>query len=47
MKIRLERGLAYVEVSLTFRGRVLGLVDTIVDTGSASMILSQNEFTAY
>jgi hypothetical protein len=40
MKIRLERGLAYLEVVLTFRGRNLHLVDTILDTGSASTIFS-------
>lgn len=40
MKIRLERGLAYVEVVLTFRGRSLLLRDTILDTGSASTIFS-------
>ena len=40
MKIRLERGLAYVEVFLTFQGRSLCLGDTILDTGSASTIFS-------
>ncbi len=40
MKIRLERGLAYIEVALTFRGRNLTLRDTILDTGSASTIFS-------
>lgn len=40
MKIRLERGLAYLEVMLTFHGRSLRLVDTILDTGSASTIFS-------
>lgn len=40
MKIRLERGLAYVEIALTFRGRSLRLADTILDTGSASTIFS-------
>jgi hypothetical protein len=40
MKIRLERGLAYVDVVLTFRGRSLELRDTILDTGSASTIFS-------
>ena len=32
MKIRLEHGLAYVEVVLTFRGRSLCLGNTILDT---------------
>ena len=40
MKIRLEHGLAYGEVVLTFRGRSLCLRDTILDTGSASTIFS-------
>jgi len=40
MKIRLEHGLAYVEVVLAFRGRSLRLVDTILDTGSSSTIFS-------
>jgi len=40
MKIRLERGLAYVEVVLIFRGRRLYLGDTVLDTGSASTIFS-------
>lgn len=40
MKIRLNRGLAYLEVVLTFRGRSLYLADTILDTGSASTIFS-------
>ncbi|MES1245173.1 MAG: retropepsin-like aspartic protease [Acidobacteriota bacterium] len=40
MRIRLERGLAYLEVTLSFRGRSLQLVDTILDTGSASTIFS-------
>ncbi|HEV7516620.1 MAG TPA: retropepsin-like aspartic protease [Thermoanaerobaculia bacterium] len=40
MKIRLEHGLAYVEMVLTFRGRSLGVRDTILDTGSASSIFS-------
>jgi hypothetical protein len=40
MKIRLEHGLAYGEVVLTFRGRSLRLRDTILDTGSASTIFS-------
>ncbi len=40
MKIRVEYGLAYVEVVLTFRGRSLCLGDTILDTGSASTIFS-------
>jgi len=40
MKIRLEHGLAYVEVILTFRGRSLSIRDTILDTGSASTIFS-------
>src|SRR5262245_23918536 len=40
MKIRLEHGLAYVEVVLTFRGRSLRLSDTILDTGSSSTIFS-------
>jgi hypothetical protein len=40
MKIRLERGLAYVEVVLAFRGRSLCLGETILDTGSASTIFS-------
>jgi hypothetical protein len=40
MKIRLEHGLAYVEVALTFRGQSLFLRDTILDTGSASTIFS-------
>jgi hypothetical protein len=40
MKIRLEQGLAYVEVVLTFRGRSLRILDTILDTGSASTIFS-------
>ena len=40
MKIRLARGLAYVEVLLTYRGRSLRLADTILDTGSASTIFS-------
>lgn len=40
MKIRLEHGLAYVEVVLTFRGRSLRLGDTILDTGSSSSIFS-------
>jgi hypothetical protein len=40
MKIRLEHGLAYLEVTLTFRGRSLRLVDTVLDTGSASTIFS-------
>jgi predicted aspartyl protease len=40
MKIRLEYGLAYVEVALTFRGQSLRLVDTILDTGSSSTIFS-------
>lgn len=40
MKIRLEHGLAYVEVDLTFRGRSLSLGDTILDTGSSSTIFS-------
>lgn len=38
MKIRLEHGLAYLEVILTFRGRSLSIRDTILDTGSASTI---------
>jgi hypothetical protein len=40
MKIRLAHGLAYVEVVLTFRGRSLSILDTILDTGSASTIFS-------
>jgi hypothetical protein len=40
MKIRLEHGLAYLEVVLTFRGRSLSIRDTILDTGSASTIFS-------
>lgn len=40
MKIRLEHGLAYVEVILTFRGRSLRLGDTILDTGSSSTIFA-------
>jgi len=40
MKIRLEHGLAYVEVVLTFRGRSLCLRDPILDTGSSSTIFS-------
>jgi Aspartyl protease len=40
MKIRLEHGLAYVEAVLTFRGRSLHLLDTILDTGSSSTIFS-------
>lgn len=40
MKIRIEQGLAYVEVVLTFRGRSLRVGDTILDTGSASTIFS-------
>lgn len=40
MKIRLAQGLAYVEVVLTFRGRSLGIRDTILDTGSASSMFS-------
>jgi hypothetical protein len=40
MRIRLEHGLAYVEVVLAFRGRSLRLIDTILDTGSASTIFS-------
>jgi hypothetical protein len=40
MRIRLEHGLAYVEVALTFRGRSLSLIDTILDTGSSSTIFS-------
>lgn len=40
MKIRLEHGLAYVEVILTFRGRSLHLGDTILDTGSSSTIFA-------
>src|SRR6476660_853919 len=40
MKIRLQRGLAYVEAALTFRGRSLLLGDVILDTGSASTIFS-------
>jgi Aspartyl protease len=40
MKIRLDRGLAYLEVVLTYRGRRLHLADTILDTGSASTIFS-------
>jgi Aspartyl protease len=40
MKIRLEHGLAYVEASLTFRGRNLRLTNTILDTGSSSTIFS-------
>ena len=40
MKIRLEHGLAYLEVILTFRGRSLSIRDTILDTGSASTIFS-------
>ncbi len=40
MKIRLEHGLAYVEASLTFRGRALRLTNTILDTGSSSTIFA-------
>ena len=40
MKIRLEHGLAYVEVILAFRGRSLRLGDTILDTGSSSTIFA-------
>jgi len=40
MKIRLEHGLADVEAVLTFRGRSLGLRDTVLDTGSSSTIFS-------
>ena len=40
MKIRLAHGLVYVEAAVTFRGRSLRLVDTILDTGSASTIFS-------
>jgi hypothetical protein len=40
MKIRLERGLAYVEGVVTFHGRSLSIRDTILDTGSASTIFS-------
>lgn len=40
MKIRLEHGLAYVEATLTFRGRSLLLRDTILDTGSSSTIFA-------
>lgn len=40
MKIRLEHGLAYVEVRLTFRDRALLLKDVIVDTGSAGTLFS-------
>lgn len=40
MKIRLERGLAYLEATLTFRGRSLQLAAIILDTGSASTIFS-------
>jgi hypothetical protein len=34
MKIRLEHGLAYLEVILTFRGRSLSIRDTVLDTGA-------------
>lgn len=40
MKIRLEHGLAYVEVALTFRGRSLRLSNAILDTGSSSSIFA-------
>ncbi|HWM89911.1 MAG TPA: aspartyl protease family protein [Thermoanaerobaculia bacterium] len=40
MKIRVEQGLAYVEAVLTFRRRSLRIVNTILDTGSASTIFS-------
>jgi hypothetical protein len=40
MKIRLERGLAYVEAALTFGGRSVRIADVILDTGSAGTIFS-------
>jgi hypothetical protein len=40
MKIRLERGLAYVEAALIFGGRNLRIADVILDTGSAGTIFS-------
>lgn len=40
MKIRLGHGLAYVEATLSFRGRNLRVGDVILDTGSAGTIFS-------
>lgn len=40
MKIRLQGGLLYVPVQLSFRGRELALDDVILDTGSAASVLS-------
>jgi Aspartyl protease len=40
MKIRLGHGLAYVEATLSFRGRDLRVGDVILDTGSAGTIFS-------
>jgi len=43
MKIRLEGGLAFVEVTLTHKGRSLSLQNVILDTGSAATLFSADE----
>jgi hypothetical protein len=40
MKIRIERGLAYVETRLVFRGQDILIANVILDTGSASTLFS-------
>ena len=42
MTIRLEHGLAYVEVALTYLHRTLSLESVILDTGSASTIFASD-----
>ena len=46
MKIRLDRGLAYVEAALIFRGRSLLVGNVVLDTGSAGTIFSADRLLA-
>lgn len=46
MKIHVERGLAYVEATLSFRGRELRVGDVILDTGSSGTLFSADRLFA-
>lgn len=46
MRIRLQGGLLYAPVHLTFQGRDLALDDVILDTGSAGSIFSADALLA-
>ncbi len=46
MKIRLEDGLPYVTVLLTYRGQSLTLENVLIDTGSGGTIFSADKMLA-